>query len=326
MATRKLTLLQFAETVNKATPGLVYTLSSKPAIRCDVVSTGSILVDMATGIGGFPRGRIVEIYGPESSGKTTLALSTVAQGHAMGIPCLYVDYEHALSISYANQLGVKTNDDELFLLSQPDDAESGLELIRQYINALDNPGIVVVDSVAAMAPRAEIEGEIGDAHVGLQARMMSQALRLLVGKIKERNVLVIFINQLRSKIGGMTSFGGSNEMVTGGNALKFYASMRCDVRRIGKDDGDEPEFNKIKVTLRKNKLAPPFREAETKIFYNRGFDVIYEQFVLALKEGLITKRGSYYYMEQKVIGQGEANAIEALRQNPSWLQTKKEAS
>jgi recombination protein RecA len=276
----------------------------------EVVSTGSLALDVALGIGGVPRGRVVEIYGPESSGKTTLTLHVVAESQKMGGTAAFIDAEHALDPGYAEKLGV--NVDEL-LISQPDTGEQALEIADMLVRsgAVD---VVVIDSVAALTPKAEIEGEMGDAHVGLQARLMSQALRKLTANIKRSNTLVIFINQIRMKIGVMF---GSPETTTGGNALKFYASVRMDIRRIGAiKRGDEVIGNETRVKVVKNKMAPPFKEAHFEILYGEGISRLGEVIELGVKEGLIDKAGAWYSYNGERIGQGKENARQFLKENP----------
>jgi len=276
----------------------------------EVVSTGSIGLDVALGIGGLPRGRVVEIYGPEASGKTTLTLQVVAEAQKTGGTAAFVDAEHALDPSYAEKLGV--NVDEL-LVSQPDTGEQALEITDMLVRsgAVD---IIVIDSVAALTPKAEIEGEMGDSHMGLQARLMSQALRKLAGNIKRSNAMVIFINQIRMKIGVMF---GSPETTTGGNALKFYASVRLDIRRIGAlKKGDEVIGNQTRVKVVKNKVAPPFKMAEFEILYGEGISREGEIIELAVDQGIIDKAGSWYSYGSDRIGQGKENVREYLKANP----------
>jgi recombination protein RecA len=276
----------------------------------DVISTGSLGLDVALGVGGLPRGRVVEIYGPESSGKTTLTLQVVAEAQRKGGTAAFVDAEHALDPSYAEKLGVKV--DEL-LISQPDTGEQALEITDMLVRsgAVD---VVVVDSVAALTPKAEIEGEMGDSHVGLQARLMSQALRKLTGNIKRSNTMVIFINQIRMKIGVMF---GSPETTTGGNALKFYASVRLDIRRIGAiKKGDEVIGNETRVKVVKNKIAPPFRQAEFEILYGQGISREGEIIDLGVADNIVEKSGSWYSYQGDRIGQGKENVRDYLVQNP----------
>jgi len=274
------------------------------------ISTGSLGLDIALGIGGLPKGRIVEIYGPESSGKTTLTLSVIAEAQKMGATCAFVDAEHALDPDYAGKLGVNVDD---LLVSQPDTGEQALEITDMLVrsNAVD---VIIVDSVAALVPKAEIEGEMGDAHVGLQARLMSQALRKITGNIKNANCLVIFINQIRMKIGVMF---GSPETTTGGNALKFYASVRLDIRRTGAvKEGDEVVGSETRVKVVKNKVAPPFRQAEFQILYGKGIYRNGEIIDLGVQQGLVEKSGAWYAYKGSKIGQGKANAAKYLEENP----------
>ncbi len=291
--------------------GAVMRMGDGTAVRdVEVVSTGSLALDVALGIGGVPRGRVVEIYGPESSGKTTLTLHVVAECQKQGGTAAFIDAEHALDPGYAQKLGV--NVDEL-LISQPDTGEQALEIADMLVRsgAVD---LVVVDSVAALTPKAEIEGEMGDAHVGLQARLMSQALRKLTANIKRSNTLVIFINQIRMKIGVMF---GSPETTTGGNALKFYASVRMDIRRIGAiKRGDEVIGNETRVKVVKNKMAPPFKEAHFEILYGEGISRLGEVIELGVKQGLIDKAGAWYSYNGERIGQGRENARQFLKENP----------
>jgi recombination protein RecA len=281
-----------------------------PTKDIEVISTGSLMLDAALGVGGLPRGRIIEIFGPESSGKTTLTLQVIAECQRNGGTAAFVDAEHALDPQYAEKLGVKVDD---LLVSQPDTGEQALEITDLLVRsgAVD---IVVVDSVAALTPKAEIEGEMGDSHVGLQARLMSQALRKLTGNIKRSNTVVIFINQIRMKIGVMF---GNPETTTGGNALKFYASVRLDIRRIGAiKRGEEVVGNQTRVKVVKNKVAPPFRVAEFEILYDRGISREGEVIDLALKHNLIAKSGAWYSYDGDRIGQGRDNAREYLVQRP----------
>jgi recombination protein RecA len=278
------------------------------------ISTGSIGLDLALGIGGLPRGRIVEIYGPESSGKTTLTLSVIAQAQKAGCTCAFVDAEHALDPEYAGKLGVNVDD---LLVSQPDTGEQALEITDMLVrsNAVD---VIIVDSVAALVPKAEIEGEMGDMHVGLQARLMSQALRKITGNIKNANCLVIFINQIRMKIGVMF---GSPETTTGGNALKFYASVRLDIRRTGPvKEGDEVIGSETRVKVVKNKVASPFRQAELQIIYGKGFNKAGELVDLGVNNGFVDKAGAWYSYKGEKIGQGKANSAKYLEENPAAAQ------
>jgi recombination protein RecA len=275
-----------------------------------VVPTGSLGLDIALGVGGLPRGRIMEIYGPESSGKTTLALHAVSQAQKLGGICAFVDAEHALDVGYARKLGVRTDD---LLVSQPDCGEQALEITEMLVRsgAVD---VIVVDSVAALTPRAELEGEMGDSHVGLQARLMSQALRKLTGTIAKSNTLVIFINQIRMKIGVMF---GSPETTTGGNALKFYASVRLDIRRVGAlKDGEKIVGNRTRVKVVKNKMAPPFREVEFDILYGEGISHEGDIIDLAAECGAVEKSGAWFGFEGERIGQGRENAKQFLREHP----------
>jgi recombination protein RecA len=275
-----------------------------------VVPTGSLGLDIALGVGGLPRGRIVEVYGPESSGKTTLALHVVAQAQRAGGICAFVDAEHALDVGYARKLGVRTDD---LLVSQPDFGEQALEITEMLVRsgAID---IVVVDSVAALTPRAELEGEMGDSHVGLQARLMSQALRKLTGTIAKSHTMVLFINQIRMKIGVMF---GSPETTTGGNALKFYASVRLDIRRVGAlKDGEKVVGNRTRVKVVKNKLAPPFREVEFDIMYGEGISHEGDLVDLGAESGVVEKSGAWFGFEGDRIGQGRDNAKQYLKDHP----------
>jgi recombination protein RecA len=276
----------------------------------EVVSTGSLGLDIALGVGGLPRGRIIEIYGPESSGKTTLTLQVIAEAQRVGGTAAFVDAEHALDPSYAGKLGVNVQE---LLVSQPDTGEQALEITDMLVRsgAVD---IVVVDSVAALTPKAEIEGEMGDSHMGLQARLMSQALRKLTGNIKRSNTIVIFINQIRMKIGVMF---GNPETTTGGNALKFYASVRLDIRRIGAlKSGEEVIGNQTRVKVVKNKVAPPFREAEFEIMYGAGISRVGELIDIGVAQGLVEKSGSWYSYSGERIGQGKENARNFLEEHP----------
>ncbi len=276
-----------------------------------VISTGSLGLDLALGVGGLPRGRVVEIYGPESSGKTTLCLQVVAEAQKLGGTCAYIDAENALDPQYAGKLGVKVDD---LLISQPDTGEQALEICDMLVRS-GGIDVIVVDSVAALVPKAEIEGEMGDSHVGLQARLMSQALRKLTGNIKRTNTLVIFINQIRMKIGVMF---GSPETTTGGNALKFYASVRLDIRRIGAvKKGEEVIGSETRVKVVKNKVAPPFRQAEFEILYGEGSSREGEIIELGVAQNLIDKSGAWYSYKGDRIGQGKENVRQFLRDNPA---------
>jgi recombination protein RecA len=283
----------------------------EPLIRdIQVISTGSISLDIALGVGGVPRGRIVEIYGPESSGKTTLSLHIVAEAQKKGGICGYIDAEHAMDVGYARKLGVRTDD---LLLSQPDTGEQGLEIAEMLVRsgAID---VLVVDSVAALVPKAELEGEMGDAHMGVQARLMSQALRKLTGTISKSQTCVVFINQIRMKIGVMF---GNPETTTGGNALKFYASQRLDIRRIGAiKNGEQVVGNRTRVKVVKNKMAPPFKEVEFDIMYGTGISREGDLLDLAATENIVEKSGAWYAYAGERIGQGRENAKDYLRDHP----------
>ena len=290
--------------------GAMMRLGDSPQEKIPSISTGSLGLDIALGIGGLPRGRIVEIYGPESSGKTTLALQVIAESQRDGGTCAFIDAEHALDPLYAQNLGVNIDD---LLVSQPDTGEQALEICDMIVRsgAVD---VVIIDSVAALTPKAEIEGEMGDHHVGLQARLMSQALRKMAGNIKNSNTLVIFINQIRMKIGVMF---GSPETTTGGNALKFYSSVRLDIRRIGAiKDGDEVVGNETRVKVIKNKIAPPFKQTEFQILYSTGIYRLGEIIDLGVQQGLIDKAGAWYSYNTDRIGQGKKNAAGYLAENP----------
>jgi recombination protein RecA len=295
--------------------GSVMRMGDAEAVRnVEAISTGSLALDIALGIGGLPRGRVVEIYGPESSGKTTLTLQVIAEAQKLGGTCAFVDAEHALDPGYAGKLGVDVDD---LLVSQPDTGEQALEIADMLVRsgAVD---VVVVDSVAALTPKAEIEGEMGDSHVGLQARLMSQALRKLTANIKRSNTLVIFINQIRMKIGVMF---GSPETTTGGNALKFYSSVRLDIRRIGSiKKGDEVVGNETRVKVVKNKMAPPFKQAEFEILYGEGISREGEIIELGVKEGIVDKAGAWYSYNGDRIGQGKDNVRNFLKENPAMAQ------
>ena len=280
-----------------------------PAPEVRVVPTGSLGLDIALGVGGLPRGRVVEIYGPESSGKTTLALHVVSQAQKLGGICAFVDAEHALDVAYARKLGVRTDD---LLVSQPDHGEQALDITEMLVRsgAVD---VVVVDSVAALTPRAELEGEMGDSHMGLQARLMSQALRKLTGTISKSHTLVIFINQIRMKIGVMF---GNPETTTGGNALKFYASVRLDIRRVGAlKDGEKVVGNRTRVKVVKNKMAPPFREVEFDILYGEGISREGDVLDLAVAHNIVEKSGAWYAYSGERIGQGRENTRSYLKDN-----------
>ena len=290
--------------------GSVMRLGDRPATKIETIPTGSIAMDVALGIGGFPRGRVVEIYGPESSGKTTVALHAVANAQKAGGIVAFIDAEHALDPDYAKALGVDT---DALLVSQPDSGEQALEIADMLIRsgALD---IIVIDSVAALVPRAEIEGEMGDSHVGLQARLMSQALRKITGALNNTGTTAIFINQLREKIGVMF---GSPETTTGGKALKFYASVRLDVRRIETlKDGSDPVGNRTRVKVVKNKVAPPFKQAEFDILYGQGISREGGLIDMGVEQGFVRKAGAWYTYEGDQLGQGKENARNFLKDNP----------
>ena len=289
--------------------GTVMRMGEKQLEKIPAISTGSLGLDLALGIGGLPRGRVVEIYGPESSGKTTLALEVIAQCQKLGGTAAFIDAEHALDPIYAEKLGV---DIEELLISQPDTGEQALEVTDIMVHS-GGIEVLVIDSVAALVPKAEIEGEMGDSHIGLQARLMSQALRKLTGNVKKSNTLVIFINQIRYKIGVMF---GSPETTSGGNALKFYASVRLDIRRIGTvKEGDEVVGNETRVKVVKNKVAPPFKQAEFQIIYNKGINRLGELIDRGSDLGIIEKSGAWYSLEGEKIGQGKANAVEFLEEH-----------
>ncbi|ARU64497.1 recombinase RecA [Histophilus somni] len=290
--------------------GAIMKLGDTQKLDIEAISTGSLSLDVALGIGGLPMGRIVEIFGPESSGKTTLTLSVIAQAQKAGKTCAFIDAEHALDPIYAAKLGVDVKE---LLISQPDNGEQALEICDALVRsgAVD---VVIVDSVAALTPKAEIEGEMGDTHVGLQARLMSQALRKLTGQIKNSNCLVVFINQIRMKIGVVF---GNPETTTGGNALKFYASVRLDIRRVGSiKNGDEVIGNETRVKVVKNKVAPPFRQVDFQILYGEGISRNGELIELGVKHKLVNKSGAWFSYEGEKIGQGKANAMKWLAENP----------
>ncbi len=295
--------------------GTVMRMGDKKQQEIPSISTGSLGLDIALGIGGLPKGRIVEIYGPESSGKTTLTLEVIAQCQKMGGTAAFIDAEHALDPIYAKKLGVNVDD---LLVSQPDTGEQALE-VADIMVASGGIDILVIDSVAALVPKAEIEGEMGDHHIGLQARLMSQALRKITGNVQRSNTLVIFINQIRYKIGVMF---GSPETTAGGNALKFYASVRLDIRRIGTvKDGDEAVGNETRVKVVKNKVSPPFKQAEFQILYNKGINRLGEIIDRGADLDIIEKAGAWYSYNGEKIGQGKANSIEFLEANPKLQDT-----
>src|SRR4028119_1566363 len=294
--------------------GSAMKLGQKEAIEIETISTGSLGLDIALGIGGLPRGRVIEVYGPESSGKTTLALHVIAEAQKNGGTAAFVDAEHALDPVYAKKLGVDVDN---LIVSQPDTGEQALEITDTLVrsNAID---VLVVDSVAALVPRAEIEGEMGDSHVGLQARLMSQSLRKLTGSISRSRCMVIFINQLRMKIGVMY---GNPETTTGGNALKFYASVRLDIRRTGQiKDRDDIVGNTTRVKVVKNKLAPPFKQVEFDIMYGEGVSKVGEILDLGVKAGIVEKSGSWFSHDSVRIGQGRENAKTFLKENPEMFE------
>jgi recombination protein RecA len=295
--------------------GSMMRLGDSETVAIPAISTGSLGLDLALGIGGLPRGRIVEIYGPESSGKTTLTLQVIAEAQKTGGTCAFIDAEHALDPIYAESLGVDVGN---LLVSQPDTGEQALEICDMIVRsgAVD---VVVIDSVAALTPRAEIEGDMGDSHMGLQARLMSQALRKMTANIKNSNTLVIFINQIRMKIGVMF---GSPETTTGGNALKFYASVRLDIRRTGSiKDGEEVVGNETRVKVVKNKVAPPFKQCEFEIYYGQGISRNGEIIDLGVQNNLIEKSGAWYAYEGSKIGQGKKNAVAYLAEHPEVAKT-----
>jgi recombination protein RecA len=290
--------------------GAIMRLGSEGIVEIPAIPTGSVGLDAALGVGGFPRGRVIEIYGPESSGKTTLALSAIAQAQKAGGAAAFIDAEHALDVSYASKLGVNIND---LLISQPDTGEQALEVTETLVRsgAID---IIVIDSVAALVPRAEIEGDMGDSLPGLQARLMSQALRKLTAAIAKGQTTVIFINQIRMKIGVMF---GNPETTTGGNALKFYSSVRLDIRRIESlKNGQESIGNRVRVKVVKNKVAPPFKQAEFDIFFNEGISKLGELVDLGIEKKIVERAGAWYSYNGNKIGQGRENAKEYLRSNP----------
>src|SRR5580700_8185396 len=288
--------------------------SREAASEVDVISTGSLGLDIALGIGGLPRGRVIEIYGPESSGKTTLALHVIAEAQCGGGTCAFIDAEHALDPAYARKLGVNVDD---LLISQPDAGEQALEIADTLVRsgAVD---VVVIDSVAALVPRAELEGEMGDSHMGLHARLMSQALRKLTGSVSRSNTMLVFLNQIRMKIGVMF---GNPETTTGGNALKFYASIRMEIRRIGQiKERDEVVGNQTRVKVVKNKLAPPFRQVEFDIMYGEGISKVGELIDLGVKAGVVEKSGAWFSYDSQRIGQGRENAKQFLRDHPEMAE------
>jgi recombination protein RecA len=295
--------------------GSIMRMGARPSEAIDVIPSGSLGLDMALGIGGLPRGRIVEIYGPESSGKTTLALHAIAEAQKRGGTCAFIDAEHALDPGYARKLGVDVDN---LLISQPDAGEQGLEIADTLVRsgAVD---VLVIDSVAALVPRAELEGEMGDTHVGLHARLMSQALRKITGSVSRSNTLLIFLNQIRLKIGVMF---GNPETTTGGNALKFYASIRMEIRRIGQiKERDEAVGNQTRVKVVKNKMAPPFRQVEFDIMYGEGISKTGELIDLGVKANVVEKSGAWFSFDSQRIGQGRENAKTFLREHPDVANT-----
>ena len=292
-------------------PGTIMRMGEREVQSIPSISTGSLGLDLALGIMGLPKGRVVEIFGPESSGKTTLTLQVIAECQKQGGTAAFIDAEHALDPVYAEKIGVKIDD---LLLSQPDTGEQALEVADIMVKS-GGIDVLVIDSVAALVPRAEIEGEMGDHHVGLQARLMSQALRKITGNIKKSNTLVIFINQIRMKIGVMF---GSPETTSGGNALKFYSSVRLDIRRIGTvKDGDEVAGNETRVKVVKNKVSPPFRQAEFQILYNKGINRAGEILDIGVERKIVEKAGAWYAYDGEKIGQGKINASQWLKDNPN---------
>ena len=292
-------------------PGTIMRMGEREVKSIPSISTGSLGLDLALGIMGLPKGRVVEIFGPESSGKTTLTLQVIAECQKQGGTAAFIDAEHALDPIYAEKIGVKVDD---LLLSQPDTGEQALEVADIMVKS-GGIDVLVIDSVAALVPRAEIEGEMGDHHVGLQARLMSQALRKITGSIKKSNTLVIFINQIRMKIGVMF---GSPETTSGGNALKFYSSVRLDIRRIGTvKDGDEVAGNETRVKVVKNKVSPPFRQAEFQILYNKGINRAGEILDIGVERKIVEKAGAWYAYDGEKIGQGKINASQWLKDNPN---------
>ncbi len=311
---RNATLEKTLESLNKRFgEGVIMRLGDAQHLQVESIPTGSLSLDIALGVGGVPRGRVIEIYGPESSGKTTLCQHIIAEAQKRGGVCAFIDMEHALDPNYAERCGVDTNN---LYVSQPDTGEQALEIADALIRS-GTMDIVVVDSVAALVPRAEIEGEMGDAHVGLQTRLMSQALRKLSGAIKQTNTVVIFTNQLRSKIGVMF---GNPETTSGGNALKFYASVRLDIRRVQAiKAGNDVVGNRTHVKVKKNKVAPPFTECEFDIMYNEGISIVGDVLDLAVEHELVNKRGAYFRYGETLLGQGRENAKVYLAENRAIL-------
>lgn len=294
--------------------GSIMKLGESPMADVDVIATGSFSLDVSLGVGGFPRGRVVEIYGPESSGKTTLALSAIKQAQLAGGKAAFIDAEHAFDSSYAKVIGVDLDD---LLVSQPDNGEQALEIAEKLVdsNSID---LIVIDSVAALTPKAEIEGNMGDSHMGLQARLMSQAMRKLTSKLNKSRTCIVFINQIRMKIGVMF---GSPETTTGGQALKFYSSVRIDLRRVETiKKGDDPIGNKVRATVKKNKVAPPFKKAEFYIFFDEGISNEADILSLGLKHGVVKKAGAWISFNEENIGQGFENTKQYLKDNPEVSQ------
>lgn len=308
----------FAQIDKEFGKGSVMLLGQKVDARIEVISTGSILIDAALGVGGLPKGRIVEIYGPESSGKSTLAMHAIAQVQKKGGVCAYIDAEHAMDPVYASNIGVNVNE---LIISQPDYGEQALEITEMLVrsNAVD---LIVVDSVAALVPKAELEGDMGDSHMGLQARLMSQALRKLTAVVHKSKTVLIFINQIRSKINhGMPSFG-PNETTTGGNALKFYASVRIDIRKIATLKKGETAFgNRISVKIVKNKVAPPFKKVEVDLIFGEGISVELELLDSAIQFGIIKQAGAWFTYEADRLGQGRENCVKKIKEDKKLLET-----
>ena len=291
--------------------GSIMKLGENSALAVDTISTGSLGLDIALGVGGLPRGRCIEIFGPESAGKSTLCLQVVAEAQKKGLTAAFIDAEHALDPTYAQKLGVNL---DTLLISQPDTGEQALEITDMLVRS-GSVDVIIIDSVAALTPKAEIEGDMGDSHMGLQARLMSQALRKLTGSVKQANSMLIFVNQIRMKIGVMF---GNPETTTGGNALKFYASVRLDIRRIGSvKDGEEITGSETRVKVIKNKVAPPFKQAEFNIMYGKGTDRLGEIVDLGVQQNLIEKAGAWYSCNGNKIGQGKSNAVKFLQDNPA---------
>lgn len=305
----------FAQIDKQFGKGSIMLLGQRAAERIDVISTGSILIDQALGVGGLPKGRIVEVYGPESSGKTTLTLHVIAQAQKKGGICAFIDAEHAMDPSYATSIGININD---LIISQPDFGEQALEITEMLVrsNAVD---LIVVDSVAALVPKAELEGDMGDAHVGLQARLMSQALRKLTAAVSKSKTVLVFINQIRSKINSMPF--GDHETTTGGNALKFYSSIRLDVRRIATlKRNDKPFGNRVAVKVVKNKVAPPFRRAEVDLIFGEGISQELDLLDAALAHQIITQAGAWFNFGEERIAQGRDNCLKRFKEDPAFFE------